>query len=409
MNALRRFFGRDQDGQAIVLVAVLILGLLVAVGLAIDSGELFNGRRTAQEAADAGAFAGAVVLYQGGTVTQAKSGASTDASLNGYAANIPASGTIVTVNSPPTSGSYSGNVLCVEVVIQTPVRTALVPQQTQLTNVRARGVGCSVSVNRGDAVLALDQACTSGAVSLSPQGQLEVNGGDIQINSCAASAGSNSGNLNLHPPYVTKVVGTVSGPGWNAQVAQPIAPDPFAGLARPSVNGLNTYTPSCFVTNQPGIYTAPFNTNCDYKLAPGVFILAGGGISLAGNSSLTGTGVMLYLTNASYPVTGGACATLAINGNNGTQLSPPTSGPYAGLGIWQDVACSGAMSIGGNGQIDSTGTIYAPSAQLVGQGSNAQVTCSQVVVKDFNIQDAHFHVTYSAGVTYQGRRPALVE
>ena len=386
----------------------MMLALVMFVGLAIDSGQLFSAKRSAQEAADSAAFAGAVALYQTGTSAQARAAAASDAQLNGHAANMPSAGTTVTINIPPSSGAYTADNLCVEAIIVTPVQTALVPR-SQLTNVRARGVACSVSRNNGDAVITLDQSCVDRALDIQPQGQLEVDGGNIQINSCSTIGGYNVGNLNLHLPYVTDVVGNVTGPGWNARVAQPVAPDPFAGLARPSTNGAPLQTPSCTVTNQPGIYTSPFSNNCDYQLAAGVYILAGGGINLAGNSSLTGTGVMFYLTNANYPATGGACASFALNGNNHTQLSAPTTGTYAGMLVWQDAACTGALSIGGNGQIDATGTIYAPGAVITGNGSNAQVYCSQIVAKDFDVQNSHFHVVYSNGTTYQGRVPALVE
>src|SRR5438128_6813387 len=86
MNSFRRFFGRDdgESGQAVVLFAIMMLALLFAVGLAIDAGQLYSAKRTEQEAADAAAFAGAVVLYQQGTGAQAIEAARTDALTNGY-------------------------------------------------------------------------------------------------------------------------------------------------------------------------------------------------------------------------------------------------------------------------------------------------------------------------------------
>jgi len=86
MNAFRRFFGRDdgEEGQAVVLFAILMLALLFAVGLAIDAGQLYSAKRAEQEAADAAAFAGAVVIYQQGTGSDAISAARTDALTNGY-------------------------------------------------------------------------------------------------------------------------------------------------------------------------------------------------------------------------------------------------------------------------------------------------------------------------------------
>ena len=57
---MRKFFGPDSEaGQAIVMIAIVFMGLLFVVGLAIDSGQLFAAKRTQQEAADAAAFAGA--------------------------------------------------------------------------------------------------------------------------------------------------------------------------------------------------------------------------------------------------------------------------------------------------------------------------------------------------------------
>src|SRR5688572_29425598 len=81
----RRFFGHaGEEGQAVVLMAIVMLTLLFAVGLAIDAGQLYAAKRAEQEAADAAAFAGAVVLYQNGTGAQAVAAAVADAQANGY-------------------------------------------------------------------------------------------------------------------------------------------------------------------------------------------------------------------------------------------------------------------------------------------------------------------------------------
>src|SRR5262245_34882207 len=84
MNAMRRFVREEDDGQAVVLFAILMLALLFIVGLAIDAGQLYSNKRTEQEAADSAAFAGAVILYQGGSGAQARTAAFEDALKNGY-------------------------------------------------------------------------------------------------------------------------------------------------------------------------------------------------------------------------------------------------------------------------------------------------------------------------------------
>ena len=102
MTRLRAFFGpTEEGGQMIVMVAIVFMALLFTVGLAVDAGQLFSAKRSQQEAADAAAFAGAVIIYQNGTTAQAISAAVADATKNGFTDGV--NNTTVTVNAPPTS------------------------------------------------------------------------------------------------------------------------------------------------------------------------------------------------------------------------------------------------------------------------------------------------------------------
>src|SRR5258708_26392739 len=74
--------------------------------MAFKLGALLVEGRTMQEAVDAAAFGGSVVLFNGGTNAAAVSAATTDLSLNGYSA----SNLMLTIVSPPTSGTYAYNV-----------------------------------------------------------------------------------------------------------------------------------------------------------------------------------------------------------------------------------------------------------------------------------------------------------
>jgi uncharacterized membrane protein len=62
MNAWLRARGRDEAGQVIVLVALMLTGLVAVVGLAVDGGIVFAQRRDLQNLADAAALAGAMQL-----------------------------------------------------------------------------------------------------------------------------------------------------------------------------------------------------------------------------------------------------------------------------------------------------------------------------------------------------------
>ena len=95
-------WSRDDGGQALILIAVALGGLLLGIGLALDTGQLFVSRRAAQTAADAGAWAGAAVLYAGGSAAQARTAATDDATRNGY---TDGGYVTVTTASPPAPAS----------------------------------------------------------------------------------------------------------------------------------------------------------------------------------------------------------------------------------------------------------------------------------------------------------------
>jgi len=422
MIGRRRLAGRDgQEGQAVVLVAFFLLALLMAVGLAIDTGQLFIAKRTAQEAADAAAFAGGIVLYENGTVAQAIAAAKADATLNGYTDG--ANNAKVTVISPPTSGAFAGDPAYVEVIIVTSVRTSLVPQQAGFTNVTARGVGGAAALNLGYAVMALDQACDTGTAAVSSNGDLAITGGGIMINSCSPIAGQNSGNVTFTPnTYQTDVVGNVSGSWPNLRTGRVAQPDPFALYPKPLLNSLPTYTPQCAPqVNLPGIYTDIFGSNCHYSLAPGNYIFIGGGINLQGAKAdiCTGLscspptaqgGVFLFFTSTTYPAIGGTCAQFKLEGGDDSTLSAPLAGTYQGMLMMFDSNCPLAqIYIGGGGSITTSGSIYAPTQTVFGNGNNSAVTVSQIVAKAFNAQNADFTVIYNRAVTANPVIPALVE
>ena len=204
MRKPESFFGRERDGgQAIVMIAIVFMALMFAVGLAIDAGQLFAAKRTQQEAADAGAFAGAIVLYQGGTVLQATAAAIADATRNGFTdgvngATVMVNGSNVATSNAPSSGPYAGEspVKHVEVIIVKQVKTTLVPAEAAFNPVRARGVAGAEPLNNGYAIIQLDTACTSGALGVQNNVDIHLTGGGILVNSCSSTSvtGVNGGS-----------------------------------------------------------------------------------------------------------------------------------------------------------------------------------------------------------------------
>jgi Flp pilus assembly protein TadG len=445
MNALRRFFGRDdgEEGQAVVLFAILMLALLFAVGLAIDAGQLYSAKRTEQEAADAAAFAGAVVLYQQGTGAEAIAAARSDALTNGYSSGAcapstqgpcidAATQTTVTVYWPPISGSYIGNDRHVEVEITRQVKTSLVPAQAAFNPVRARGVAGAEPLNNGYAIMSLDRGASCDAFYTDLGGSVNLYGGGILVNStCASYAATNrQGNAGpcanncfyVQPPYPLDVNGNAQGHwadlGITVNSGHNQVPDPFAGFPKPAITGL----PICNSlaacqdgsgNQNPGVYTVNLGGagNTDMVLNPGIYILKHG-MDTGGNNAVTGNGVFLYNTYSTYPSAPGAnpsCYEINLQGNATSTLSAQTTGTWANLLVYQDPACAVRMRIGGNGIFDGTGSVYIPSAEFKFEGNPSTLNGSQLIARTVNIQNGNITINYDPVTTAQPILPRLAE
>jgi Flp pilus assembly protein TadG len=417
-------FAREEGGQALVLGAIMFMALLFAVGLAIDTGQLYAAKRTQQEAADAAAFAGAVVFYQGGTATEARAAATADATRNGYTDGL--ANTTVTVSSPPTSGTYNGDVKHVEVTIIRTIQTALVPAQALFNPVRARGVAGAETFNNGYAIMALDATCTPGALNVNSNENIHVAGGGIIVNSCAANAVtgfSSSQDLQIASPYSLNTAGGTTGNTFPVGVAvstgvSPV-PDPFAGFPKPSTVGLLTNPSSGYGgTLFQGVYTGSLDSSA---LCHGIYILKGGGMGgditrdtnvahIDPNTGLPCDGrVLIFNTNSNYPSSGGSCTGIGRSGNHPITLRPMTTGTYTNMQIYQDPACTATLDIGGTQTLDADGTIYLPNATISMNGNPSTLVSGQLIAKRLDIQNGNLNITYSTGNTAQPILPRLAE
>ncbi len=110
----------------------------------------------------------------------------------------------------------------------------------------------------------------------------------------------------------------------------------------------------------------------------GMYIIEGGGFAVSGNAGVTGTGVTIYNAGSKFPSTGGTFGAINLSGNGTIKLTPATTGTYANLLFIQPSANSQVLTYSGNAMAGISGTIYAPSAQLVESG-NAQLDAALVV------------------------------
>jgi hypothetical protein len=225
-------------------------------------------------------------------------------------------------------------------------------------------------------VLALDKTASS-AIKLQGSTQIEMKGCRLAANSKASDAISRGGSAKILAECVSSVGGT-SGleSNSNAQLDCPKplerqypAQDPLAGLKLPA------YT-SC--KNAPGGQTKTLTagTYCNETLSgevtlePGTYIFRGGKVKLGGNGSLAGKGVTIFLMED---------AEFSINANQTVQLSPPESGDYAGITIYQERTNTSPLTINGTAGSQITGFIYAPGAHIFHAGNSAMSSSGNCV------------------------------
>ncbi len=451
---MRRFAARDESGQAITVIALVMLALLMFSGLAVDAGQLFSARRTMQEAADSGAYAGAVVIYQRGrTSDELHCGEATDTSKDAYLAAVAdatrngftngVAGNSVTVNTPPLSGPYCGNRNYVEVIIQANVQTALVPAESGLTTVRVRAVAGAEPLNNGYAIMTLDRGATAGALSTGPNADIHLTGGGVLVNSTNPTAAVNQQTSNTRftivSPYGVDISGGTTSlwpqcglsPCFPVAQGRPQVPDPFAGFPKPPTTGLplcsNLNSPGCqdgFGRQNPGIYTTSLGgaAGTTLTLNPGVYILEAG-INVAGLADIVSRndlscqgppntcGVFLFNTKTNYPNSGAidTCGSITFTGNGSTDVHALTQGPYKNFLVYQDPICTAQLTISGNGTFTGSGSIYLPTAGFRFDGNNATLTGSQLIANTVDIQNGNITVDFSSSTTAQPILPRLSE
>jgi len=240
------------------------------------------------------------------------------------------------------------------------------------------------TITIGQSIIVLDPSA-GGALSLSGNASIELTGG-VFVDSSPSTALSASGNAAVKASVID-VHGGVSKSG-NASFSPvpaagtPVLADPLASLAEPSTSGLSIYgseslSGNSSATIQAGIYSGiNVSGNSKLTLGSGIYIIEGGGFTVSGNASVTGSSVMVFNAGSKYPLTGGTYGGISLSGNGSYNLTPATSGTYAGIVFFQSRDNTKAITLSGNAA-GMTGTIYAPAAQL-GESGNAQLNAAVI-------------------------------
>jgi Flp pilus assembly protein TadG len=369
---------RARRGTVTVWVVACLSVLVGVAAVGMDGGRMMDERRSAQAAADAAALAAGADMYENYAANTgadpdgtARAAALLAAAANGYAND--GTNSVVTVNIPPASGPFAGKAEYAEVVIESNIDAGFsrIFSAGKLA-VRARAVARGRP--RAIGIIALSPS-GAGAIRTSGSGSLRVLDASIAVNSTDPLAYTNtSGDLVSADSFEIAGGYQNNGAGLVGPVHTGVPPtdDPLHTIPPPDPAAYTVRSASKLTvggngaTLQPGVYRGgiAIRGGGTVTLAPGVYIIDGGGLSIGGNSTLTGTGVTIYNTG------GAAAGPIDTTGNTTITLTPPTSGPYAGISIFQDRTLTTPVTISGNTKLQIGGTVYAPAAAINVSGSS---------------------------------------
>jgi putative Flp pilus-assembly TadE/G-like protein len=474
-----------QSGQVLVIFAGGLLTLMVIAALVIDLGFTMTIRRAEQDAADAGAIAAARFIRTGagGTAepTKMREAACFYAEQNGFfpsaggnidgcvPANDP-SGTVLTVNYPPSAGggSFVGTDGYVEVGL-TRIHRSFLAGIVGLGNLRVSTsavAAFTVGQSNSSSLIALDPGNSCQAGKTHGTGNINIHpvvagtdGGYVHVNS-TCSTGSPDGTCSTNGQGALDIVGggTVTAPhtyvagtckesgNLNSvltegavQIGDPLAelPMPPIGTPNPGAEcgiGSGTFTTptgsgsgGCrfspgTITLAPGVYYGGWDirNNVTLVLQPGIYFIAGGGITLNAGGSITdaqgasGTPAPVLIVNTDNPVTHTGQSNVDFTATSTLKLHALDSGPYKGILVWNDRSGSNpsaSVTLGGQTTFDIAGTIYDPKGLVTleggsGVGSTASV---QVIAWQFDVGgNATLDMPYDPTQLYQFPAKGLV-
>ncbi|WFU56957.1 pilus assembly protein TadG-related protein [Bradyrhizobium pachyrhizi] len=379
---LVRQFVRNQSGSYVIISALLMPVLVGTAGLGTEVGWWYYKHKNMQSAADSGAVSAA---------TAASAGADLLSEANAVTANYGyangANNVTVTVNQPPKTGSQTSNLQAIEVIVSQPQQRLLsalfgsapVPVTARAVALPNSGTGCVLALN----------ASASPAVNVSGSNQLNLIKCNLYSNSSASPSLNVAGSAAVSANLVG-VVGEVSGAsnitatnGIKTHI-RPIA-DPYANVSPPSEpsctnakitvnsNGkTNSLSPGCYKGN------ITVNAGATLSLDPGIYYLDGANLSVAGNATITGSGVTLVFTGS-----GSNWGTASIGSNAIIDLTAPTSGATKGIVMYGDrnMPVGTAFNLTGGATQNFGGAIYLPRANLSFSGGNGTSTsCTKIIV-----------------------------
>lgn len=418
---------RDEGGAIAIMFALMLPLVLGAIGMGVEIGNWFAMKRELQSAADAAALAGAFEKDSGSSTSTVTSEATIEAVRNGFSTS---GGGTITVNIPPTSGSYTADSSAVEVKLTRPIQTAFVNyiMGSASFTATARAVA-KVKMQEGNGcVLSLNSA-VKWSTEFTGNVNVNLTNCDVIANSSHDEAIRATGSVSVTADCIRTVGGYTTSGGASltstecsgVETGSKAYGDPYADReiesystvcdsahTNKSITSTGTYTLS------PGVYCGGITATGSntINLSPGTYILHEGDFNISGSGSITGSNITIILTGSSASSVGN----IDLTGTRTMTLSAPTSGDYTGMLFFQSrsASSSGTNKITGSSSFNITGAVYTPNRVIDYSGNAGGGTnCVQLIgdtVEFTGTSGMNGANCGSAGVTLAGvNTAALVE
>lgn len=356
-------FSANDRGHVAIITAAAAPALIASIGLGTEVGYWYYKERTAQKAADIGAFTGAMEARSNSTISQIRTNAISDATIGGY---DPSRGSI-NVNWPPSSGTNQ-NLRSVEVIVSQSYPRLfsgvfydgdITFTRRAVASFRAPGPACILSLHpsgseslrfSGSSTASLTD-CELMANSIARDALAVEGSGNVTV-TCANSVGGASITADLTLTDCPEV-----------RLDMPPALDPYETLPFPaSTNPCRTVppggAPGTVKVLQPGTYCSGAILNSgDFELVAGGEYIFEGDLRINAGANVVGDGVTIFMTND---------AELVMNGLADVDLSAPSSGTYEGVLFFGDPNNAEDTRSLFNGTANSSlkGALYFPNQTI---------------------------------------------
>jgi hypothetical protein len=367
---LLRFF-KSEDGNYSLIFAITLVPIMSAVAGVTDYVGTSTGAAKLQQSLDATALAIATQYHSGMTDTEVDKFGS-----DFFSANVNSVGLSFNIDDQASTSDLKDRVVDFDASVQKNGHDIDISATAKLLHTgfiaganpwqALRHAYVKFKPGQAACVMALNDHA-SDSVKIQGSTQVALNGCVIASNSDAPDSIYRGGSASLAAKCVTTVGGasglsnsyTKLSCGMALEQQYPSL-DPLADVVPPTPGSCMSMSNGKTKTLSPGTYCNKTWTG-NITLNPGTYILQGGGIKLNGGDSITGSGVTIFLLGD---------AVFTTNGNQLLNLSPPSSGQYAGITIYQEKADTNQLTVNGTSGSKVLGFVYAPGASVFYAGNS---------------------------------------